>query len=147
MKRILLITIALSVWMWADAARYTRSDVGIVTDNKTGLQWQDDYSDNGNTVTSAKWTDAIAYCEGLSLGGHDDWRLPNFNELYYLADRSLSNPAIDPTFQNTRPDYYWSSTSFVGHEDYSWYVSFGSGYGSWGSKSYSCYVRCVRAGE
>ena len=147
MRRILLITIALSVWMWADAVRYTRSDAGIVTDNKTGLQWQDDYSDNGGDTKYAKWTDAIAYCEGLSLGGHDDWRLPNFNELYYLADRSRRNPAIDPTFQNTRSGHYWSSTSIVGYEDNAWYVDFNDGNDLWYFKSYSNYVRCVRAGE
>ena len=147
MRRILLITIALSVWMWADAVRYTRSDAGIVTDNKTGLQWQDYYSDNGDTVKSAKWTDAIAYCEDLSLGGHDDWRLPNFNELYYIADRSRRNPAIDSTFKKARPGYYWSSTSFVGGEVNAWDVRFSYGNDGWGNKSRSSYVRCVRAGE
>ena len=147
MKRTLLITIALSPWMWADAARYTRNDAGIVTDNKTGLQWQDDYSDNGDSIKSAKWTDAIAYCEELSLGGHDDWRLPNFNELYYLADRSRRNPAIDPTFQNTRSDHYWSSTSVIGDEDGAWDVGFDGGGDGWDGKSGSYYVRCVRAGE
>ncbi len=148
MRRILLITIALSVWMWADAVRYTRSDAGIVTDNKTGLQWQDDYSDNGDSIKSAKWTDAIAYCEALSLGGHDDWRLPNFNELHYLADRSRANPAIDPTFQNTRSDHYWSSTSLVGSESNAWLPNFDDGYDNYYvDKSDSYYVRCVRAGE
>ena len=147
MRRILLITIALSVWMWADAARYTRSDVGIVTDTKTGLQWQDDYSDNDGNIKSAKWTDAIAYCESLSLGGCDDWRLPNFNELYYIADRSKRNPAIDPTFQNARSDGYWSSTSLVGGEDYAWGVYFYYGGDYYVDKSYSYDVRCVRAGE
>ncbi len=147
MKRILLITIALSVWMWADTVRYTRSGDGIVTDNKTGLQWQDDYSDNGDTVKSAKWTDAIAYCDALSLGGHDDWRLPNFNELYSIADHSRANPAIDPVFQHTRSDFYWSSTSVVGDEDNAWLVYFYYGFDFWFDKSLANYVRCVRAGE
>lgn len=149
MRRILLIMIAFSVWMLADTARYTRSDTGIVTDNKTGLQWQDDYSDNGDTVKSAKWTDAIIYCEGLSLGGHDDWRLPNFNELYYLADRSRVNPAIDPAFQNAHPGHYWSSTSYY-NARYAKFVHFYYGsdyYGYDFNKSHSLFVRCVRAGE
>ena len=147
MRRIPLITIALSVWMWADTARYTRSDAGIVTDTQTGLQWQDDYSDNGDTVKSAGWTDAVAYCESLSLGGHDDWRLPNFNELYFLADRSRVSPAIDPVFQHTRSNHYWSSTSLDGAEDDAWSVFFYDGYGDNGVKGFSYYVRCVRAGE
>ena len=143
MKKILL---GVSILLTLAQADFTRSN-GIVTDTRTGLQWQDDYSDNSGNVKSAKWMDAIAYCESLSLGGYDDWRLPNFNELYYIADRSKRNPAIDPTFQNTRSDYYWSSTSFVGGEGYAWLVHFRHGYDNGYGKSYSFYVRCVRAGE
>ena len=143
MKKILLIAIGLSALLLAD---FTRSN-GIVTDTKTGLQWQDDYSDNDGNIKLAKWTDAIAYCESLSLGGHDDWQLPNFNELYFLADRSRKNPAIDPMFQYTRSYVYWSSTSLVGNEGGALLVHFGYGYDGWNYKSYSYYVRCVRAGE
>ena len=153
MKRTLLITIALSPWMWADTARYTRSDAGIVTDNKTGLQWQDDYSDNGGNIKRAPWIDDIAYCEALSLGGYDDWRLPNYNELYYLADRSRADPAIDPVFQNTGSclSHYWSSTTWAGDKDYALYVDFCDGYYG-GNKNFffkdvSYYVRCVRGGK
>ncbi len=149
MRRILLITIALSVWMWADAVRYTRSDAGIVTDNKTGLQWQDYYSDNGDTVKSASGDTAATYCSNLVLGGHSDWRLPTIDELMYIADRSRRNPAIDSTFKKARSDLYWSSTSVVGDEGLAWYVYFDGGGGGdgWGGKSNSYYVRCVRAGE
>lgn len=147
MRRIPLITIALSVWMWADAARYTRCDAGIVTDNKTGLQWQDDYSDNGGNIKQAAWRDAINYCENLTLGGYSDWRLPNFHELYYLADRSKANPAIDTTFQNVVSDLYWSSTTLVGDEDEAWHVDFAYGHGVWDDKSSDYFVRCVRAGQ
>jgi hypothetical protein len=30
------------------------------------------------------WSDAVAHCDGLSLGGLDDWRLPNIDELITL---------------------------------------------------------------
>ena len=73
------------------ANRYTRSE-GIVTDRKTGLQWQDSYSDNNNILKSATWTEAIKYCEDLTLGEYSDWRLPNFNELYVT-------PSITPPTQ------------------------------------------------
>ena len=33
-----------------------------------------------------KWPDAVAYCEGLELGGRDDWRLPSLAELEGLHD-------------------------------------------------------------
>ena len=113
----------------------------IVADNNTGLQWQD------NVNTNKNWTDAIAYCEALSLGGHTDWRLPNFNELYYIADRSKSNPAMNSTFQNVVSSLYWSSTTVVGYENNAWNVNFNNGNDNWNNKSNSNYVRCVRDGE
>lgn len=143
MKKILL---GVSILLTLAQADFTRSN-GIVTDNKTGLQWQDDYSDNGGNIKGATWRNAIDYCEHLTLGGYNDWRLPNFNELYFLADRSRRNPAIDPVFQHTRSGGYWSSTSFVGYEDDAWYVLFYYGDDGGNAKSYSYFVRCVRAGE
>jgi EAL domain-containing protein (putative c-di-GMP-specific phosphodiesterase class I) len=96
----------------------------------------------------AKWTDAIDYCEALSLGGHDDWRLPNFNELYSIADRSKRNPAIDTTvFENVVSDYYWSSSTVVGSENAAWSVHFDAGDDRLSDKSIRYYVRCVRAGQ
>ena len=127
------------------SADFSRDSDGVVTDSVTGLQWQDNYSDNGDNIKKAKWTDAIAYCEALSLGGDDDWRLPNFNELYYLADRSKCNPAIDPTFQHTASDLYWSSTTIVGGEGSALNVDFDDGGGHWNSKDDTYHVRCVRA--
>ena len=140
MKRILLTMIGLSVFLFADFAR--DNAVQIVTDTTTGLQWQDDVN-----ITKT-WTEAIDYCESLVLGGHDDWRLPNFDELNHLADRSKSHPAIDPAFINVVPNNYWSSTSLVGSADKAWYVNFRLGYILYDVKSHNGYdVRCVRAGE
>lgn len=147
MKRIFLIMIALGTLIWADIARYTRSDVGIVTDHQARLIWQDDYSENGGNVKSAKWTDGIHYCEILSLGDYTDWRLPNFNELYHLADRSRANPTIDPIFQHTASASYWSSTSIVDDKSGAWHVPFHIGYSTYNNKSSIRFVRCVRSGE
>jgi len=139
MRQILLIMIGLSVSIWADFSR--DESTNIVTDNNTGLQWQDD-------VNSTKtWVEAIEYCETLTLGSHTDWRLPNFNELYFLADRSKRNPAIDTIFQNVVSYYYWPSSTVVGNEYRAWAVYFDYGYGDWNNKSNSLYVRCVRGGQ
>ncbi len=128
--------------------RYTRSE-GIVTDRKTGLQWQDNYNDNNNIIKYATWTDAIEYCEDLALGGHNDWRLPNFNELYSLVDLSKHFPAIDATFQHVHNTFYWSSTSIVDSRGKVWVIHFENGNEQEYDKSGVApnYVRCVRAGE
>jgi len=139
MKQILLIMIGLSLWVYAD---FTRDNTAqIVTDNATGLQWQDDVN-----VTKS-WTEAIDYCETLTLGNHTDWRLPNLNELFFIADRSKTNPAIDSTFKNVVPNWHWSSTTVVGKENFAWRVGFNYGDDDWDGKSNSHYVKCVRVGQ
>ena len=147
MKTILLIMIGLSSLSVAqESPRFTKEN-GVVTDSKTTLKWQDDYSDNGDSIKSAKWTDAIDYCEGLSLNGQSDWRLPNKKELLSIVDYDRYNPNISPVFQKTTSNVYWSSTTSLIVTNSAYLVNFS--YGGVGSyrKSQSFYVRCVRAGQ
>ena len=46
-----------------------------------GLQWA--LETNGEDI---RWPEAIDYCEGLNLAGHDDWRLPTMDELESLYE-------------------------------------------------------------
>jgi len=142
MKRILSIMIGLSLAAQADFVRDDATQ--IVTDTHTGLQWQDN---NDAKIITKKWTEAISYCEDLNLGEHTDWRLPNFNELYFLADRSKRDPAISSVFQNIVSNSYWSSTTVVGLEDNAWRDHFDDGGGYWDYKSGVYHVRCVRDGQ
>lgn len=116
------------------------NDASSVTDRASGLQWQRDDSGAG-----MNWADALAYCENLSLGGYDDWRLPNVKELQSIVDYSRApdssgSAAIDPQFNSSsitneagQADYpaYWSSTTHAntvnGH--YAAYVTFGRALG------------------
>ena len=139
MKRILLITLGLSIALLADFSRDDNKK--IVTDNNTTLEWQDDGDAESLKIN---WKDAIAYCEALELGTHRDWRLPNFNELYYLADRSKSKPSIDGKFINTKDEYYWSSTTVVDQKKMVWHVTFANGNALWTSKVQKEHIRCVR---
>ncbi|MBD3817235.1 MAG: DUF1566 domain-containing protein, partial [Halothiobacillus sp.] len=67
------------------SADFNRDDSkAIVNDNATGLSWHDDADASSYQAT---WQGAIDYCEALTLGGYDDWRLPNINELYTIVDR------------------------------------------------------------
>ena len=122
---------------------YTR-DTGteIVTDNVTGLMWQDD-----TTPSTMTWDSAINYCEDLTLGGYNDWRLPSRAELLTIVDRSRDYPSIDSAFLNVIPDYYWSFVSYTADVHYIWGVLFEDGGTSYRSKTYDYYVRCVRSGE
>ncbi len=143
MKKIALSVLMMATLIYADFS----TNNGIVTDNKTGLQWQDDYSDNGGNIKQATWIDAINYCENLSLGNHSDWRLPNIRELLSIADRSRYDPAIDPVFQKVTSFYYWSSTSYAYGADGAWYVHFWRGFSYYYTKSTTFSVRCVRGGQ
>ncbi len=131
------------------ARGYSRSIAGVVTDNATGLQWQDDYSDNNGSIKKTNWADAQSYCAALTLDG-GGWRLPTMPELRSLLDYSRSNPIIDPVFQKIDgallSPYYWSSTSYANNTSNAWMLSFYYGYASYFTKSAADDVRCVRGG-
>jgi hypothetical protein len=139
MKTVAILLIAFNL-LYAD---YTRDDAaGIVTDNSSGLMWQDD-----TNATTANWQTAINRCEALTLGGYDDWRMPNHNELRSLVDFSRYDPAIDPAFKYVVSDSYWSSTSTYYWPDIANIIFFQDGSDGGNSKDYNYYyVRCVRGG-
>ncbi len=128
-------------------ADFIRDDAnGVVVDTTTSLMWQDD-----NDSVQKTWKEAIDYCEGLSLAGYDDWRLPNFNELYILADRSKKEPSIDSSFKyikyssSDNYSFYWSSSSILSLPNYALGVYFYNGFDDWYRKGNNLYVRCVRS--
>ena len=125
---------------------YSRSEAGVVTDHTTGLEWQDDYSDNGNAIKEADWQGAIEYCSELTLDG-EDWRLPSKEELVSLSDYGRFNSAIDPLFTNVTSGYYWSSTTYAGDSGNAWNASFYNGNQYSYGKTSSIYVLCVRVGQ
>ena len=57
-------------------------------DHTTGLMWQ-----HQSELELRDWTDALAHISTLELGGFDDWRMPNINELFSIVDISRRNPA------------------------------------------------------
>jgi len=122
--------------------RFVRDDVKeIVTDNFSHLMWQDN-SDAKSIKMS--WDDSVKYCHNLTLGGYDDWRLANFNELFALADRSKNAPAISMVFINIMLGDYWTSTTFADDTSKAWAVLFYNGDDFLMDKTKSLYVRCVR---
>jgi hypothetical protein len=86
---------------------YTDNEDGTVTDNVTGLIWQ---QDGGQYADS--WADALVYCSNniAELPGVG-WRLPNFKELISIVDIGRS-PAINPVFDNIGPSFtFWTSST------------------------------------
>jgi len=111
-----------------------------VTDLATGRTWQQ----RDDNVTR-NWDDAVSYCQGLSLGGSGDWRLPDIKELRSIIDGRVSYLAIDTdVFPGTNSGPYWSATTFAPNSGYAWSVSLNGGTTSFPHKSFPYYVRCVR---
>lgn len=117
-------------------------DNDVAVHDTTGLYWQRE--DDGMTYT---WEGALSYCEGLSLGGYSDWRLPNVREMQSIVDHTKSTPLIDSTTFPGSIGNYWLSTSYALDGSRAWRINFYDGYVGYGPKSNSFYVRCVRGGQ
>jgi hypothetical protein len=119
---------------------YADNGDGTVTDNVTGLMWQQAVP--AGTYT---WAQALAYCPTLTLAGHSDWRLPSIIELESIVDYGQYNPSIDPTyFPSTPPASFWSSSPLAGSSSYAWLVLFDFGDANSTDVSNTYHVRCVR---
>lgn len=100
---------------------FTVNGDGTVTDGLTQLMWtrcaagQDPINCSGSP-DFVDHAEAVAYCQGLELAGHDDWFLPTIVELQHIADYGQLNYAIDPAvYPNVPEEGFWSATS--GQED------------------------------
>ncbi len=123
-----------------------------VTDNITGLMWQDPPSSEAYSWASADGgMTAQSYCANLNTiayAGHVDWRLPSGIELMSLVDLSVGDPAINSFyFTLGTTGSFWASTPAVGAPAQAWFVNFGGvGAGNMASSVTSAArsVRCVR---
>lgn len=127
----------------------TGAESVCITDNLTGLMWEQ--APSGTALT---WTNALTYANGLSLGGHSDWRLPNRKELRSLVNYEESDQSVwlnIPTgvFTGVQAVFYWSSTTYAPDTALAWYVSMGGGYVLSGTKTndFLVYVLAVRSGQ
>ena len=119
----------------------TNNGDGTVTDNHTGLTWQQAES---ATMT---WENSLVYAENLTLGGHSDWRLPTIKELQSISDGNLRAPSLDKTyFTGATTTFYWSSTSLANDASQAWYLDSDYGLTTYAAKTGMWHVRCVRGG-
>lgn len=105
---------------------YTNNKNGTITDNVTGLMWQQDM---GVKIT---YEDAFVKADTMTLGGYTDWRVPSIKELYSLIlftgkvngmtpinkfidtlyfNQPLGNTAVGERLIDAQT---WSSTKYVG---------------------------------
>ncbi len=121
---------------------YTDLGNGIVRDNVTGLEWQ-----QSTASESYSREGAIAYCNGLTLGEHNDWRLPTVKELSALVNANIPfpGPTIDITFFPLAHEDYWSSTLGWSSGIF-WAVNFSAGQ-VYDENDDGKSVRAVRSGQ
>jgi hypothetical protein len=151
------------------ARSFTDNGNGTITDNLSGLIWEklDDSNLGGAAGIHDKdnlytWTNAfgkIADLNASSFAGHNDWRLPNRLELESLVSLGAVNPATFSVFDSTctagctastcsctRPDFYWSSSTYQKDPTGAWIVYFVDGYVDFNFKPSTYFVRAVRGG-
>ncbi|MDD2565854.1 MAG: DUF1566 domain-containing protein [Candidatus Gracilibacteria bacterium] len=138
---------------------------GVTYDKITGLFWQsiggnnelvscktfdtNSFSDttcnDGIASDDCNWCAAKNYCANLSLGGFDDWRLPDITEFLSIVDFSkIAGTKIDSIYFAGGNVEYWTSNNNPGTLSTAYKIS---GYnGSFGAtlKYNSLYLRCVR---
>lgn len=137
---------------------YTDNGDGTVTDNNTGLMWQQVPSTSNYT-----WGEAVDYCDDLELSGYDDWRIPSLKELFSISDFNSGWPYIDTDYFNlasgevTKDEQFWSSNYYAGVTvEGGSNAAFGVNHVTGHIKAYSAtssgaiggkYVRAVRGGD
>lgn len=131
--------------------RFTDNEDGTVTDNLTGLIWQQDFDYWG----AIDWYSAINACNNMADDGQNlldgsqigDWRLPNIRELLSLFDytsRGMPAPFVGPTDWQC-----WSSTTAAYNNGTpAWYLYFSFGWTGAATKTRTDYrALCVRGGN
>jgi hypothetical protein len=130
-------------------------DNGEVTDNYTGLVWQQGFSPSLMDFASAP-----AYCAGLTINGHGGFRLPTLGELSSTVNEAKVGGAVVASAFPGNPNgckepkyWFWAAeASKVGGT--AWGLSYCDGFtgynvGASGDWNYfpTANVRCVRNGS
>lgn len=124
-----------------------------VTDNNTGLLWQQVPNDAG-----LSYDEAVAYVDQLELGGFSDWRLPSSKELFSISDFSMGWPYLDTNYFSlaessvSKDEQFWTEryvgVTAEGQAEAAFGVNHGTGhikaYPATASGPMGNYVRAVR---
>ncbi len=116
-----------------------------VIDHATCLMWQ--RSVNAGTYS---WDAAKAVCDGLTLDGYNDWRLPTRAELISITDFTGYAPAVNKTVFTDTPTSgggasFWASTVLAGDTTKHWVIALGAaGQVTYLPSTNAAGARCVR---
>jgi len=133
MRILLIIAIGFSALM---------AETTMVKDPRTNLMWEDTPHVREAKIRQPR---AVIYCNELTVGGFEDWRLPTIQELLTIIDYTRISPAILREFSYTEDEsFYWSKTHVADEDDAFWGVNFKRGESSKASEYYDRYARCVR---
>jgi len=135
---------------------FLRSNINnVVIDYEQNLTWQDDINTSSAGYYTS-WYDANRTCNGLTLAGFLNWRLPTIYELVNITDKSKYNSAFNSVFQNVASrsalnsgsqDWYWSSTEERWDPTgKAWAIQAEYGYIGWHARGNPMRLRCVRDG-
>ena len=145
--------------------QYTDNGDGTITDNRTGLMWEKLSRDGTihDYTTTYTWANAftkIANLNTANYAGHNDWRLPNANQLPTIIKRGAVFPPVDAIFNSacvlsctvtacscTGSSFFWSSTTYLGGLNYGWGGDFNTGAVYANPKNTGYAVRAVRGGS
>jgi len=117
------------------------AEAGTVTDNATGLMWEQKTNDGGihdyrNIYHT--WTEIFdVFLNGSGglntnkFANQDDWRIPNIRELESIVNLTKPSPSIYPIFKEglyrTQSNFCWSSTTDPLWTPYALVVNFTDG--------------------
>lgn len=112
----------------------------VIIDQYTGLMWQRCALGQTWSAETSRcqldlnlqrlftWSEAISEAQASTLGGYEDWRLPNKNELNSILDRACTGPAVnEAAFPDTTLAAFWTSTPARHTSNYAWQVDFSVG--------------------
>lgn len=109
--------------------RFTDNGDQTMTDRLTGMVWTRDADPTAGHKTWQQALDAIKTLNREHYLGHDDWRLPNVNELDSLVNKQSALAAwlASQGFHNVKKDYYWTSSTYAAFAGSAWSVGMHSG--------------------
>lgn len=134
-------------------SRYTIETISgnnVVTDNSTGLMWQqcsEGLRGADCTIgTSETYTWSVVVGNIGRFAGYTDWRIPNKKELRTLVAKNCYRPSINSSvFPNTPLNFFWTSSPAAHFDSGAWLVSFNYGYDFLVDRFNIAHIRLVRS--